>query len=75
MGYHPLGETTSYDSKSYHSANKYDRHCNMRPSQGFGVPGEKGIYFRGQGEQRPNFDGKGRTKTILGNREHKKIKT
>ena len=28
-----------------------------------------GIYFRGIGEQRPNFE---RTKTILGNRKHTK---
>ena len=47
----------------------------MKPSQGVGVPVEKGIYFSGAGEQRPNFEGKGRKKTILGNREHKKIKT
>ena len=42
----------------------------MRPSQGFGGTGEKGIYFRGtkvkfRGEQEG-------IKTILGNREHKK---
>ena len=30
------------------------------------------IYFRGTGEQRPNFEGNRGTKTILGNREHKK---
>ena len=29
----------------------------MRPSQGFWGTGEKGIYFRGTGEQRPNFEG------------------
>ena len=31
-----------------------------------------GIYFRGTGEQVPNFKGKRGTKKILGNREHKK---
>ena len=45
----------------------------MRPSQGFWRTGKKGIYFRGTGEQRPNFEGNRGTKTILGNREHKKI--
>ena len=54
----------------------------MRPSQGFWGTGEKGIYFRGTGEngiyfrgtweQRSNFEGDRGTKTILGNREHKK---
>ena len=44
----------------------------MRPSQGFGEEGNKGIYFRETGEQRPNFEGNRGTKTILGNREHKK---
>ena len=44
----------------------------VRPSQGFWETGEKGIYFRGTGEQRPNFEGNKGTKTILGNREHKK---
>ena len=34
--------------------------------------GEKGIYFMGTGEQRPNFDRNRGTKTILGNREPKK---
>ena len=33
-----------------------------------------GIYFRGIGEQRPKFEVKRGTKTILGNREHKKNK-
>ena len=37
-----------------------------------GVLGNKGIYFRETGEQRPNFEGNRGTKTILGNREHKK---
>ena len=37
-----------------------------------GTQGKKGIYFRRTGEQRPNFDGNRGTKTILGNREHKK---
>ena len=34
----------------------------------------KGFYFRGRGigEQRTNFEGNRGTKTILGNREHKK---
>ena len=45
---------------------KYDRHCNMRPSQGVGVPVEKGIYFSVAGEQRPNFEGKGRKKDNIG---------
>ena len=44
----------------------------LRPYQGFGGTGVKGIYFRGTGEQRPNFEGSRGTKTILGNREHKK---
>ena len=39
---------------------------------GFGEQGKQGIYFRGTGEQRPNFEGNRETKTILGNREHKK---
>ena len=39
---------------------------------GFGEQGKQGIYFRGTGEQRPNFEGNRRTKTILRNREHKK---
>ena len=39
---------------------------------GFGEQGNKGIYFRGTGEQRPNFEGNRGTKTILRNREHKK---
>ena len=42
------------------------------PPRGFREQGKKGIYFRGTGEQRPNFEGKRGTKTILGNREHKK---
>ena len=33
---------------------------------------EKGINFRGTGEQRPNLDGDRGTKKILVNREHKK---
>ena len=40
---------------------------------GLGEQGKQGIYFRGTGEQRPNFEGNRGTKTILGNREHKKI--
>ena len=40
------------------------------PPRGFGEQGNKGIYFRGTGEQRPNFEGNRETKTILGNREH-----
>ena len=32
----------------------------------------KGIYFKGAGEQRPNFKGNRGTKTILGNRVHKR---
>ena len=28
----------------------------MRPSQGLWRTGERGIYFRGTGEQRPNFE-------------------
>ena len=47
----------------------------LRPSQGFwGTGGEKGIYFWGIGEERPNYVGNRGTKTILGNREHKKTK-
>ena len=39
-----------------------------------GVLGNRkpGIYFRGTREQRPSFEGNRGTKTILGNREHKK---
>ena len=44
----------------------------MRPSRGFGGTGERGIYFRGTGEQMSNFEGNRGTKTILENREHKK---
>ena len=42
------------------------------PPRGFGEQGNKQIYLRGTGEQRPNFEGNRGTKTILGNREHKK---
>ena len=31
---------------------------------------EKGIYFRGTGEQMPNFEGNEGTKTMLGDLEH-----
>ena len=34
--------------------------------------GEKCIYFSGTGEQRPNFERNRGTKTIFGNRKHKK---
>ena len=34
--------------------------------------GKKGIYFSGTVEQRPNFEVKRGTKTILGNRKHNK---
>ena len=44
----------------------------LRPFEGFGEQGKGGIYFRGTGEQRPNVEGNRGTKTILGNREHKK---
>ena len=47
-------------------------HTKGRPSQGFGGTGEKGIYFRGTGEQRSNFEGNRGTKTILGNMERRK---
>ena len=52
----------------------YDKYRNhlRGPPRGFGEQGYKGIYFRGRGEQRPNFEGNRGTKTILGNREHKK---
>ena len=46
--------------------------CTLMPSQGFGEQGNQGIYFRGTGEQRSNFEENRGTKTILGNREHKK---
>ena len=46
----------------------------MRQSQGVGVPVEKGHLFQRCRGKRPNFEGKGRKKTILGNREHKKIR-
>ena len=42
------------------------------PPGGFGEQGKEGIYFRGTGESRPNFEGNRGTKTILGNSEHKK---
>ena len=42
----------------------------MWPSQGFWV---KDIYLKETGKQRPNFEENRVTKTILGNREHKKI--
>ena len=41
-------------------------------ARGLGEQGEKDIYFRGRGEQRPSFEGNKGTKTIVGNREHKK---
>ena len=47
-------------------------HIVWRPSKGFEEQGKQGIYFRGTGEQRPNFEGNRGTKTILGNRAHKK---
>ena len=40
--------------------------------RGFEQQGKQGIYFRGTGEQRPNFEGNRGTKTMLGNREHEK---
>ena len=40
--------------------------------RGFEEQAGNGIYFRGIGEQVPNFEGNIGTKTILGNREHKK---
>ena len=49
-------------------------HQNRGPPRGFGEQGKRGIYFRGTGEQRSNFEGNRGTKTILGNREHKKTK-
>ena len=42
------------------------------PPRGLGEQGKQGIYFRGTWEQRPSFEGNRGTKTILGNREHKK---
>ena len=36
-------------------------------ARGFGEQGKKDIYFRGKGEQRPNFEGNSGTKTILRN--------
>ena len=39
---------------------------------GFGEQLKKGIYFSGTREQMSNFEGNRGTKTILGNREHKK---
>ena len=44
----------------------------MRPSQGFWGTGEQGHLFQGNREQRLNFEGNRGTKTILGNREHRK---
>ena len=44
----------------------------MRPSQGFFGTGKRGIYFRGTGKQRPNFEGNRVTNTILGKSDHKK---
>ena len=44
-----------------------DPYAFLGPSQGFWGTGKNGIYFRGTGEQRPNFaESRGR-KTILGN--------
>ena len=42
------------------------------PARGLREQGEKDIYFRGRGEQRQSFERNKGTKTILGNREHKK---
>ena len=39
------------------------------PARGLGEHGEKDIYLRGRGEQRPSFEG---NKDNSGNREHKK---
>ena len=44
----------------------------VRPSKGIWRTREIDIYFRETGEQRPKFEGYRGTKTILGNREHKK---
>ena len=52
--------------------NVFARFHERGPPRGFGEQGNKGIYFRGTGEQRPNFEGNRGTMTILGNREHKK---
>ena len=40
------------------------------PPRGFGQQGNKGIYFKGSWEQRPNFGGNRGTKTLLENRVH-----
>ena len=45
---------------------------NINVQWGFGDQGKKGIYFRGTGEQRPNFEGNRGTMTIFENREHTK---
>ena len=38
----------------------------LRPSQGFGGTGEKGIYFGGTVEQRPNVEGTGEQRQYWG---------
>ena len=40
----------------------------LRPSQGFWGTGKRPFFFGGTREQRPNFEGNGGVKTILGNR-------
>ena len=52
---HCLGEMGMF-----HSGTAYNPHANtsLRPSQGFWGTGENGIYFKGTGEQRPNFEGR-----------------
>ena len=44
----------------------------LRPYKGFWEQGKKGIYFSETGEQRQKVLVNRGTKTILGNREHKK---
>ena len=44
----------------------------MRPSQGFWGTGEQGLLFQGNTGTKANFEGNRGTKTILGNREHRK---
>ena len=46
----------------------------MRPSQGVGVPVEKGIYFSGAGDQRPNFEAKGGKRQYWGTGNIRKLR-
>ena len=68
-----MGEALHVAYKRYKIKRKLAFSRELKTSE-FRGTGEKGIYFRGTGKQRPNFEGNMGTKTILGNREHKKTK-